>query len=300
MSEQHILLIETPCALSIHLGCLRICREDEGAIRIPPEDIAVVCLHHFAIQISAAVLQVLVDAGAIIILTDKRHHPAGTLLPEFGRSQATLRLRQQLALEQAGVTQALWEKLVAARLGTQAKALEKRQRKSTQRLRRMSKIVKAGDSANLEGQGAKIYWRELFDKPFQREKRGAKDPCNARLNFGYTVIRSLIARELAIAALRPELGLGHHSQENPFNLADDFLEAYRFIVEEAVVSLGDLGERPLDAEARRQLLSHIFATTVQLQDKDFRLAAAIKQTIQSYIQILENPNQKLALQLPDY
>ncbi|WP_444936339.1 type II CRISPR-associated endonuclease Cas1 [Microbulbifer sp. JMSA004] len=300
MSEQHILLIENPCSLSIHLGCLRICRENEDALRIPPQDIAVICLHHFAIRISVAVLQALADAGAIVIITDSRHHPAGALLPEFGRGQATLRLRQQLALEQSGKTGALWRKLVAARLGTQAKTLQKRQQKSVQRLLRLSKNVKDGDPANLEGQGAKIYWRELFGTPFQREKHGATDPLNARLNFGYTIIRSLIARELAIASLRPELGLGHHSQENPFNLADDFLEAYRFLVEDTVASEGNPAPQPLDAESRRQLLDRIYSAPIQLQGKDFRLPAAVKQTVNSFIQQLEDPNKKPALLLPDH
>ena len=301
MSEQHILLVESPCALNIHLECLKISRKGMEPLRLLPSDIAVLCLHHHTVQLSVHVLRKLTEAGAAILVTDDRHQPAGLMLQDYGRPNAVVRLRQQIALEQSGEDRLVWQQLVSGKLRTQSRLLGKLARRSTARLARLAEAVEPGDAGHLEGQGARLYWRDLFDVPFKRQKRGAEDPINTRLNFGYALLRSLVARELAFAALRPEIGVGHRSTENPFNLADDFLEPYRFLVDEIVVSDPPDENSEFDAQSRKRLISDLFEQTVCLNGQDFRLPAAIRKTVASYLRILEagGGGRRRKLELPE-
>lgn len=291
MSEHRILLIENPASLSVDLGRLRIRRDGFKDAFVLPRDIAVLCLHHHTIQISVQALRVLAQAGASIIVTDEIHHPCAWLLPYVGNGDLVRRLRQQMALDGSHVKDKLWQALVQARLSTQAANLRALNRKGALRLERLVNEVQPADKTKCEGQGAKHYWAYLFESEFKREKQGAEDSINARLNFGYTVLRSMVARSLVMAGLNPALGLGHCNMENPFNLADDFIEPYRFVVERHVVQ-GELGD--FDCVARKQTLGFV-EREIKLNGAGYRLPAAINESVASFVRVLDGRVGQLSL-----
>jgi CRISPR-associated protein Cas1 len=291
MSDHRILLIENPATLSVDLGRLRIRREGHPDSYVLPRDIAVLCLHHHTIQISVHALRTLAEAGVGVVVTDATHHPCAWLLPSVGNGDLVRRLRQQISLDIHPNKGELWQAIVQARLRTQAANLRRLGRKGVLRLERLIKEVLPGDSGKCEGQGARHYWAHLFGNDFKREKQGAEDPVNARLNFGYAVLRSMVARSLVMAGLNPALGLGHCSTENPFNLADDFIEPYRFIVEHHV-ALSSLGE--FDSAARKQVLRFV-EQEIKLNGAGYRLPAAINETTNSFVRVLDGRSEKLVL-----
>lgn len=291
MSSHRILLIESPARLHVDLGRLRIERDGMPDAFVLPRDIAVLCLHHHSIQVSVHSLRALAEAGAGIIVTDASHHPCAWLLPTNGNGDLVRRLRQQIQLDASPAKGSLWQQLVQARLRTQAANLRGLKRKGALRLERLAQDVQPGDIGKCEGQGARHYWSHLFPEKFHREKQGADDPINARLNFGYAVLRSMIARSLAMAGLNPALGLGHINTENPFNLADDFIEPFRFIVEHHVCQ-GDQSD--FDSQARKRLLQ-LVETEVEFDGSGYRLPAAIDETIASYLRVLDGRAKNLAL-----
>lgn len=291
MSAHRILLVENPAQLNIDLGRMRIQRDGMPDVFVLPSDIAVLCLHHHTIQISVQTLRALAEAGASIIVTDTSHHPCALLLPTNGNGDLVRRLRQQIRLDADPLKGLLWQQFVQARLRTQAANLRGLDRKGALRLERLANEVASGDRGKCEGQGARHYWAHLFPREFKRSKQGADDPVNARLNFGYAVLRSMIARALVMAGLNPALGLGHCNTENPFNLADDFIEPYRFVVERHVAQ-SEPGE--FDGKARKQLLQLVEAEVV-LNNAGYRLPAAIAETIASYLRILDGRKGSLAL-----
>ena len=185
----------------------------------------------------------------------------------------------------------LWQHIVQARLRTQAANLRALNRKGALRLERLAKEVIPGDTGKCESQGARHYWAHLFPEGFKRNKQGADDPINARLNFGYAVLRSMIARALVMAGLNPALGLGHCSTENPFNLADDFIEPYRFLVERHVAQ-EESGE--FNAAARKQLLRFI-EMEVHLNNAGYRAPAAVTETVASFVRVLDKRSDVLTL-----
>ncbi len=123
---------------------------------------------------------------------------------------------------------------------------------------------------------------------------GARDPLNARLNYGYAVLRSMIARSLAMAGLNGSLGVGHCNQQNPFNLADDLIEPWRCVVEDRV--LAEFEADPgadFDGQARKRLLQFILAE-VPLRTGDFGLPAAIVKMVNDWVFALERHAQGAA------
>lgn len=292
MSEHRILLIENPARLSVDLGRIRIEREDQKDVFVLPADIAVLLLHHHTIEITSQVLRVLADNRSIVLVTDDKHHPSGWLTPMYGLPQASLRLQQQMSLTPE--TQArLWQAIVQSRIKTEAANLRRFKLNGALRLERLAAQVEPGDRAHAEGQAAKHYWCCLFGEDFKRDKRGADDSLNVLLNYGYAVLRALLARELAVASLMPMLGIGHMSRENPFNLADDFMEPYRYIVERRIRQHQDqLGE--FNTQVRMIVLGFI-KETVKLGSMEFRLPAAARESVGSYVRILESGRGGLAL-----
>ena len=61
--------------------------------------------------------------------------------------------------------------------------------------------------------------------------RRTEDPINSRLNYGYEVVRSAIARKLVATGFHPTFEMHHDSQLNAFNLADDLIEPYHAMVD---------------------------------------------------------------------
>ena len=295
MSEHRILLIENPASLSIDLGRLRIRRDGCDDTFVLPRDIAVLCLHHHTIQISVQTLRVLAQASVSVMITDEIHHPCAWLLPHVGNGDLVRRLRQQMELDDSALKGELWQALVQARLNTQAVNLRVLNRKGALRLERLANEVQHADKTKCEGQGAKHYWAYLFEDRFKREKQGAEDAINARLNFGYAVLRSQVARSLVMAGLNPALGLGHCNMENPFNLADDFIEPYRFVVERHV-ALGDSGEfvNEFDGAARKQVLGFV-EQEIKLNGAGYRLPAAINESVASFVRVLDGRAKQLTL-----
>lgn len=291
MTNEHILLIENPAELNIDTRRIRIRRVGTEDTFVSPDDVTVLILHHHTISLSVAVMQQLSAAGATVLVTNTLHMPTALMLPAAANRAASSRLRQQISRMGTLLIGQLWQALVKARIATQAANLRTLERKGALRLERMIEEVEQADQTHREGQAARHYWQHLFDD-FKRKKEGAEDHTNSRLNYGYAVLRSLVARELVAAGLSCELGLGHCSTENPFNLADDFMEPYRFTVERHVFGM-DRGE-PLDSKAKKALVQFV-ETEVALNQQNFRLLPAIRETINSYVRILETGKGQLAL-----
>lgn len=291
MAVDRILLIENPAELSIDIGRLRIRQDGKENAFVSPSDIGVLILHHHTVGLSVTALRALASAGATVMVTDDVHMPAALLLPTAANRSAPSRLRRQIEHLRTPIPDALWQSLVRVRIATQAATLRSLGLKGALRLERMIEEVEPGDRTHREGQAARHYWQHLFED-FKREKSGASDGVNSRLNYGYAVLRSLIARELVAAGLSCELGLGHKSVENPFNLADDFTEPYRFAVERHIRQI-DCGA-PLSSAGKKEVVSFV-EREVRLGKSAYRLLAAVRETVASYVRILESNKGQLAL-----
>lgn len=97
--------------------------------------------------------------------------------------------------------------------------------------------VKSGDSENKEAVAAAYYWKEIFPEidDFSRDRYGVFP--NNFLNYGYAILRGVVARALVASGLLPTLGIHHHNRYNAYCLADDIMEPYRPFVDKLVLEL---------------------------------------------------------------
>lgn len=97
------------------------------------------------------------------------------------------------------------------------------------------------------------------------------------MNYGYAILRGVIARALCGTGLLPMLGIHHRNRYNPFPLADDIMEPYRPFVDELVWYLArdELDITTLTPDLKQKMLD-IPATGVKMggEVKPLHLAAA--------------------------
>jgi CRISPR-associated protein Cas1 len=103
--------------------------------------------------------------------------------------------------------------------------------------------VRSGDSDNLEARAAVYYWDKLFPDVvhFTRGRDEDAPEPNKLLNYGYAVLRAVVARALVVSGLLPTLGIHHHNRYNAYCLADDVMEPYRPFVDKLVVGMREEG-----------------------------------------------------------
>lgn len=231
---------------------------------VPFEDIGVVILEHPQITISHVALSSLLDQNAVVITCNDKRLPTGLLLPLDGNSLQSRRFREQ---QEATLPQKkqMWQQTVRQKVYNQARALNRQGVDGTPLLRWMLE-VRSGDPDNIEARAAAWYWPRLFqqtplfqeintDDPddFIRERYG--DWPNCLLNYGYAVLRAVIARSLVGAGLLPTLGIHHRNQYNAYCLADDIMEPYRPSVDALVCRILHQHPHPPEPDANGDVLT---------------------------------------------
>ena len=203
---------------------------------IPIEDIGVVVLDNRRITITSGVLEALLENNAAVITCDQRSMPVGLLLPLCGNTTQNERFRDQLDAS-VPLKKQLWQQTVRQKIQNQAYVLAQVTGKEEKAMNVWTDNVRSGDPDNIEARAAAYYWRYLFsDIPmFVRGREG--EPPNNLLNYGYAILRAVIARALVGSGLLPTLGIHHHNRYNAYCLADDIMEPYRPYVDQLVIEI---------------------------------------------------------------
>ncbi len=223
------------------------------------DDIAVVILSNPRITITAHALQELIEAEAVVVYCNKQSIPIGMTLPLFAHHEGGERMRTQIdAMGNLPMKKRLWKQIVKEKIKNQARLLLNLFQDDAG-LMALYQGVKSDDSDNREGVAAKKYWAKLFEgRRFKRDYDG-NDPINAALNYGYAILRAIVARSIAAAGLIPGLGVGHINTYNGYALADDIMEPFRPVVDYAVYGLltkDDL-QNELTPETKARIIVHI-------------------------------------------
>lgn len=246
----------------------------------PIEDIGVVVLDHKQITITSGVLEALLENNCAIITCDSRSMPVGLMLPLCGNTTQNERFRDQLDASLPLVKQ-LWQQTIKAKIENQAAVLQECSGAETRCMKVWADDVKSGDSNNLEARAAAYYWKNLFPiKDFTRDREGI--PPNNLLNYGYAVLRAIVARGLVVSGLLPTLGIHHHNRYNAYCLADDIMEPYRPYVDRLVYNMINQGVdyTELTKELKAQLLI-IPTLETNIAGKRSPLMVAVGQTTAS-------------------
>ncbi len=207
---------------------------------IPIEDIGVVVLDNRQITITQGLLDALLENNCAVITCDKSRLPVGLVLPLSGNSVQNERFRQQIEAS-LPLKKQLWQQTVHAKIRNQAAVLHS-QNVIVSNMYIWADKIKSGDSENMEARAAAYYWKNIFPfiDGFTRDRNGI--PPNSLLNYGYAILRAVVARALVSSGLLPTLGIHHHNRYNAYCLADDIMEPYRPYVDKLVLDIIFSGE----------------------------------------------------------
>ena len=212
--------------------------QEEVVKTIPIEDVGVVVLEDRQITITNGAMDALLHNNCAVVTCDEKHMPAGLLLPLEGHSVQSERFRWQIEAS-LPLKKQLWQQTIKQKILNQAEILRKESLIESRCMEAWAKDVRSGDFDNLEARAAAYYWKNVFApwgiKDFVRGRDEA--PPNNLLNYGYAILRAIIARALVGSGLLPTLGIHHHNRYNAYALADDIMEPYRPFVDKKVLEI---------------------------------------------------------------
>ena len=235
-----------PAYLSVSNSQLVITKPSDGDLppddlsqlvkTIPIEDIGVVVLDHRQLTITSSVFSCLLDNNVAVITCDEKSMPSGLLLPLHTNTLQSERFQYQLKAS-LPLQKQLWQQTVEAKIQNQAAVLKYITGEEARNMLAWANSVKSGDTDNMEARAAAYYWKNIFPNLdfFTRDRYGPKP--NNLLNYGYAILRAVIARALVGSGLLPTLGIHHHNRYNAYCLADDVMEPYRPFVDKLVVDI---------------------------------------------------------------
>lgn len=286
------IFISNPAKLSVSRGQLVI--EQREQITLPLEDISSILIESPQVSISVCALTQISDNGITLFLCDEKHLPCATLLPFARHSRQLKMLKQQISLGKP-LQKQLWQQIVTSKIANQGECLSLLDREGAVQLKTLSGAVRSGDPDNCEATAAAYYFPRLFSSEFTRDRDCLS---NAALNYGYSILRGTVARNLAMYGFEPCLGLWHHSEVNQFNLADDLMEPYRPVVDLFVAGLHFSEDEESEgtlSPLQKHSLFHLTNHLVELNGARYRLISAIGQSVISLRQSMQHGTAQLLL-----
>ena len=264
----------------------------EQKIQIPIEDVGIVILDHQQITISQALIAKLLDNNVALITCDNSHHPTGLMLNLVGNSLQSAKFQAQVDAS-IPLKKQLWQQTVMWKISNQAAMLESVSI-SNQQLRNWAREVKSGDAENHEALAAVYYWKNLFPifTDFRRAREG--EPPNNLLNYGYAILRAIVARNIVGSGLLPTLGIFHKNQYNAYCLADDVMEPYRPFVDKIVWNIVRQNGRYLElTPSMKKDLLNIPVMDVLINAEKSPLMLAVQKTTASLARCFEGKTKKI-------
>ena len=275
---KRVLCFENPARLSLKLAQMVVELQDVTRT-LPIEDIGVVILDHKQITITHALIDALLANNVAIVTSNDKHLPVGLMLPLDGNTLQSERFRAQIDASEP-LKKQMWQQTIVAKILGQAHVLGTQLIEHNNMLK-WAKDVRSGDPENMEARAAAFYWRNMFEKDaFIRDPQGL--PPNNLLNYGYSIVRAMMARALVGAGLLPTLGIHHHSRYDAYCFADDIMEPYRPYVDMKVLEMWSKGgvTSDISSDQKRELLG-ITTMDVSISGHRSPMMLAIQTTAQS-------------------
>jgi CRISPR-associated protein Cas1 len=266
----------------------------ENIKTIPIEDIGVMILDNKQITITHGLMEALLENNCALLTCDSNRMPFGLHFPLSTNTLQSERFTAQIEAS-LPLKKQLWQQTIQTKILNQAHVLQITRNLPVKYMQKWANEVKSGDSDNLEGRAAAFYWKNLFPRivDFTRGREGI--PPNNLLNYGYAILRAVIARSLVASGLLPTLGIHHHNRYNAYCLADDIMEPYRPFVDKLVVETVDSGTdfQELSKEIKIKLLN-IPILDVELNGQRSPLMIAAGQTTASLAKCYLGESRKIA------
>lgn len=257
------------------------------------EDIGVVVLDNRQITMTSGLLTALLENQVSVIHCNEQGMPVGLMLPLSGNSIQNERFRMQIDAS-LPLKKQLWQQTIRSKIFNQSACLRICKKKSHECMDIWANQVRSGDSENMEARAAVYYWKNLMEHipGFIRDREGICP--NNYLNYGYAILRAVVARALVMSGLLPTLGIHHHNKYNAYCLADDIMEPYRPIVDIHVYHIMEkIGcHEEINKQIKSELLS-IPSLDVEIGGKRSPLMVAVSLTTASLARCFNNEQKSI-------
>lgn len=243
-------------------------------------EVDILLLETTDIVLSTMLIKRLVDENILVIFCDDKRLPTAHLMPYYARHDSSLQLSKQIDWEEA-VKAEVWTHIISQKILNQSIYLsacgfiEK-----SQSVMNLYHSLELFDPSNREGHSARIYFNTLFGNDFNRE---LDNDINASLDYGYTLLLSMFAREVVLSGCMTQFGLKHANQFNQFNLASDIMEPFRPIIDQIVYE----NRNHSFVKIKRELFT-IFSDTFQFNNKEMYLTNIVSDYTKKLIKALNN------------
>lgn len=270
--------------ITVEKGFLVVIK-DSDKNKIPIDDISCVVIDNAYLSITTQSLSRLSQNNIPVIITDNSHLPKTIVMPLNGNYHCFKIIKDQMSLNKLS-KDIMWKTIIKFKIRNQAVVLKNNSGKDeiVDRLLELSKEVEIGDVGNREGIAAKMFFRNMYGSDFIRFN---DDSINAALDFGYSIIRSFMAVSLASCGFNLCLGIHHISETNAFNLADDFMEPFRALVDNYVNMNHSLITLPLSKDVKSGLVN-ILNESIISDGKITKVRYAIYEMAKSYITVIKS------------
>ena len=255
-------VVETGARLEKEHRRLLVTKDDEVLLRVPLERVSQVVLVG-AVGVTTPALYALLGADVPLLIVRRTGQLVGRLLadtaPNLPLRQAQYRRNDDAAFCMDTARAIVLAKIhnqccLALRILRHHKALD---RSSLQDLyQAQDRAASADELASLlgiEGAAARAYFR-IYRQAFadewaftRRTRRPPKDPVNALLSLGYTLLGNALMTALEAVGLDPYLGYFHTESYGRPALALDLLEEFRAPLVDSLV-MGLINRRMLKAD----------------------------------------------------
>ncbi|WP_315271521.1 type II CRISPR-associated endonuclease Cas1 [uncultured Abiotrophia sp.] len=243
-------------------------------------EIDVLLLETTDITITTMLLKRIVDEKVLLIFCDDKRLPVAQLAPFYGRHDSSLQLTKQVAWPQ-DIKAGVWTQIIAQKILNQSFYLSDNGfHDKAQSIMDLYDALEVFDPSNREGHAARIYFNTLFGTKFSRDDLS---DINAGLDYGYTLLLGIFAREIVITGCLTQFGLKHANQYNQFNLASDIMEPFRPIVDQIVYQ-----HRDLEFKKIKSALFSMFTNKYSYNDKEMYLTNIISDYTKRVIKVLNN------------
>lgn len=225
--------VEEAQKLSLYLDNIKI-EDGEQVYMVPIADVDMLLVDNYKLYMTVQLMCKLSQANVGVVICNKKRLPELMLNPLTG-NHAAFKMQELQLIASLAFRGELWQSIVKGKIGNQAAVLKRHKDNAyiLGKLHQFAEEVEPDDTGNREGLAAKLYFHSLYGDDFGRDADG-EDPLNLALNYGYAIVRAAVARSVAAKGFIPTLGIHHRNIYNPFNLADDFMEPYRPLIDDWV------------------------------------------------------------------
>lgn len=279
------IVVNKNCKLSYKNDYLIIRSEELKMIHL--SEINLIIIENGRVSITSYLINELANKKIKLIICDEKYNPSCEMVPYYGSFNTSKKITNQIKWKQ-GKKDKAWQQLIKYKIYNQAMLLRNLNIEGYQKLLEYIEQVEIADKTNREGHAAKVYFNLLYGMDFFRSEPNNINIC---LDYGYSILLSVLNREIVSKGYITQIGINHKNEFNQFNLSCDLMEIFRPLVDEIVYNNRELA---FDKEYKYKLID-VCNREVYIQGKSQYLTNAIQIFINNVFDFLEKEEERKIL-----